>query len=133
MSSISCPTQVLTALARDPRGGLASPLRAYAMALEEAAPRRHFDYADKVAARMEAVFQAARSPEIKVLAIQSLLVAAVVLNRYAAMSAFKRLLTRFTARTCRSPWRRCSATIATTSRRSPPTFASTGWTPLSAP
>ncbi len=86
------PTDVLTNLARDSRAGLLTPLLAYVKALERAAARRHFDYADKVAARMVAVFRASRNPEIKVRALQSLLVAAVELNRYAAMTAFKRLL-----------------------------------------
>ena len=86
------PTGVLTALARDPRAGLLAPLLVYAKALERAAARRRFDYADRVAVRMEAVFQASGNPEIKARALQSLLVVAVVLNRYSAMAAFKRLL-----------------------------------------
>ena len=36
--------------------------------------------------------QASRDPELKTLALQAILVAAVVLNRYAAMAAFRLLL-----------------------------------------
>jgi len=86
------PTDLLTALARAPRAGLLSALLAYAKALERAGARRRFDYADRVAVRMEAVFQASENPEIKTRALQSLLIAAVVLNRYSAMAAFRRLL-----------------------------------------
>ena len=127
------PIHVLTALAGDPRADLLVPLLAYATALEHAAPRRHFDYADKVAVRMEAVFQAAREPRDQGLRPPGLLVAAVALNRYAAMAAFKRLLYSDSRRGPPSPSPRCSAIIATTSRRSRPTSAPIGWTPSSAP
>ena len=86
------PGIVLTSMARAPRAGLLAPLLAYAKALERAAGRRQFDYADWVAARMEAIFHAPTYPEIKVRALQCILVAAVALNRYAAMAVFKRLL-----------------------------------------
>ena len=41
---------------------------------------------------MQAVFQLSRDPAIKAQALGALLIAAVVLNRYAAMAIFKRLL-----------------------------------------
>jgi hypothetical protein len=65
---------------------------AYARSLELGISRRHFGYADLVARRMTAVVQSSRDPEAKTWALRAVLVAAVVLNRYAAMDALKRLL-----------------------------------------
>lgn len=41
---------------------------------------------------MQAVFQASRNPDVKAQALEALLIAAVLLNRYAAMAVFKMLL-----------------------------------------
>ncbi|QEH33596.1 Serine/threonine-protein kinase StkP [Aquisphaera giovannonii] len=97
------PAVVLEAIDRLPRrllvelGERGDPafvraLGAFARALEHAAGRRPFDYADLVVARMRAVFQASDSAEIKVAALRAILIAAVVLNRYAAMGHFKALI-----------------------------------------
>ncbi len=86
------PPDLLAVLARDSPGRFLVPLASYARSLERAVARRHFQYADLVAQRMQAVFQASRNPEIKAQALGALLIAAVVLNRYAAMTVFKKLL-----------------------------------------
>ncbi len=67
-------------------------LRGYAEALPPRVGGFKFDYADRLARRMRRVFQAARHPGLKSLALQATLVAAVALNRFAAMNAFNRLL-----------------------------------------
>ena len=60
--------------------------------LERAVARRHFQYADVVARRMQAVFRGVPKSRHQALALEALLTAAVLLNRYAAMTVFKRLL-----------------------------------------
>ena len=67
-------------------------LRAYSEALRDRVASFKFGYADGLARRMRRVFFAAEGPELKALALETTLVAAVALNRYAAMSAFNRLL-----------------------------------------
>ncbi|GAC1475159.1 MAG: hypothetical protein NVSMB9_27020 [Isosphaeraceae bacterium] len=67
-------------------------LRAYVHALPTRVGGFKFDYADWVARRMRRIFLAARHPDLKTQALQANLVAAVALNRYAAMDAFNRLL-----------------------------------------
>jgi serine/threonine protein kinase len=67
-------------------------LRAFASALPGKVGSFRFSYADTLARRMREVFKAARQPALKALALQATLVAAVALNRYAAMNAFNRLL-----------------------------------------
>ena len=127
------PIDVLTALAGDPRAGLLVPLLAYATALEHAAPRRHFDYADKVAVRMEAVFHATRSHEIKASRFGACWLPpsrSTVTRRWPRSNGCS---IRFAARTWHSPSPRCSAITATTSRRSRPTSAPMASTPPSAP
>jgi hypothetical protein len=86
------PTEVLAGLARDRPSRFLGPLRAYAASLEREASRRHFRYADLVARRMSLVIQEGRDPEVRARAMQAILVAAVVLNRYAAMAVVKRRL-----------------------------------------
>jgi eukaryotic-like serine/threonine-protein kinase len=86
------PTELLAMLARDNPTRFQAPLAGYARSLERSVARRHYNYADFVARRMQAVFQASRNPDIKAQALEALLIAAVVLNRYAAMAVFKLLL-----------------------------------------
>jgi serine/threonine protein kinase len=86
------PTGVLVELARDRPERFLGPLKAYARGLEREASRRHFQYADLVARRMSPIVKEGRDPEVRALALQAVLVAAVVLNRYAAMAVVKRLL-----------------------------------------
>jgi serine/threonine protein kinase len=86
------PASILAGLASERPAQLLLPLKAYAHALEREASRRHFHYADQVARRMTEVFRASRDPEIRARVLQAMLVAAVVLNRYAAMAVVKQLL-----------------------------------------
>jgi len=86
------PTDLLAMLARDNPARFLAPLASYARSLERAVGRRHFHYADLVARRMQAVFRASRNPDVKAQALEALLIAAIVLNRYAAMAVFKMLL-----------------------------------------
>ena len=86
------PTDLLSVLAHDNPTQFLAPLTSYARSLERAVARRHFHYADLVARRMQAVFQASRNPDVKAQALEALLIAAVLLNRYAAMAVFKMLL-----------------------------------------
>lgn len=67
-------------------------LRDYAEALPARVGGFKFDYADWLARRMRRVFLAARHPGLRALALRATLVAAVALNRFAAMNAFNRLL-----------------------------------------
>jgi serine/threonine protein kinase len=86
------PTNLLAMLARTNPTRFLAPLSSYARSLERAVARRDFHYADLVARRMQSVFQASRKPDVKAQALEALLIAAVVLNRYAAMAVFKMLL-----------------------------------------
>jgi eukaryotic-like serine/threonine-protein kinase len=66
------------------------------LAFTDALPSRvgtfRFAYADGLAHRMRRVFFAARHARLKAVALQATLIAAVALNRFAAMDAFNRLL-----------------------------------------
>jgi hypothetical protein len=72
-------------------------LRAYVVALRSRVGSFPFSYADGLSRRMRRVFAAASRPGLKSLALESILVAAVALNRYAAMAAFNRLLMSVTS------------------------------------
>ena len=71
-------------------------LRDYAEALRSRVSGFRFGYADTLARRMRSVFLAATGPGLKSLALQTTLIAAVELNRFAAMQAFNRLLMSLT-------------------------------------
>jgi hypothetical protein len=86
------PVQALAALGRHAGGRLLAPLRAYGRSLERVCGRREFPYADLVARRMSALIAASPSPEITARALEVILIAAVVLNRYSAMSVVKHVL-----------------------------------------
>ncbi|WP_165222495.1 serine/threonine-protein kinase [Aquisphaera insulae] len=86
------PRGTLVALCEGDAAPFAQALGTYAGALEHAAGRRGFDYADLVLSRMRSVYDASRSPEIKAAALRAILVAAVVFNRYATMDRFKTLI-----------------------------------------
>jgi hypothetical protein len=87
------PRQILPVLAGELPVEFLPPLRAYAAAIRSRVAGFHFAYADDVARRMRSVFVHARHPEIKTLALEITLIAAVSLNRFAAMDAFNGLLT----------------------------------------
>jgi hypothetical protein len=87
------PREILPVLAGEFPAEFLAPLRAYAGAIQSRVAGYSFAYADTVARRMRAVFVHARNGEVKTLALQITLIAAVELNRYAAMNVFNSLLT----------------------------------------
>ncbi len=86
------PTEVLPVLAGELPADLALPLRTYAEAIEARVASYPFAYADTVARRMRSIFVHGRTTDLKTTALRINLVAAVALNRFAAMDAFNRLL-----------------------------------------
>jgi serine/threonine protein kinase len=86
------PDPLLRVMAREFGDEFLPVLRGYAEAIRVRAARCNFAYADLVARRMRAVFAHACHVEVKRVALQALLVAAVALNRFAAMGVFNRLL-----------------------------------------
>jgi serine/threonine protein kinase len=86
------PREILAVLAGEFAGEFLIPLRAYAAALQSRVAGFNFAYADTVARRMRSVFVHGRSTEVKTTALQITLVAAVELNRFAAMNVFNLLL-----------------------------------------
>ena len=87
------PRALLPVLAGEFAGEFLPPLRAYAGAIRSRVAGFPFAYADTVARRMRSVFVHTRSPELKTLALEITLIAAVELNRFAAMNVFNGLLT----------------------------------------
>jgi len=87
------PREILPVLAGEFAGEFLIPLRAYAGAIQSRVAGCNFAYADTVAKRMRSVFVHSRSAEVKTTALHITLVAAVELNRFAAMSVFNMLLT----------------------------------------
>src|SRR6266853_1517124 len=87
------PTAILSVLPEAFADLAAMVLREYVSALDATVGQRAFEYAETVARKMETVFDSASSsPEIKTLAIEATLVAAVQLNRFAAMDSFDSML-----------------------------------------
>jgi serine/threonine protein kinase len=86
------PAGLLAALARQSAGRFLSRLRTYTRSLERAGGRRNFTYADRVADRMREIIAADPVPEVVAQAVEAMLVAAVVLNRYSAMARVKQTL-----------------------------------------
>ncbi len=86
------PDRLLPILAAEFPAEFTPVLRAFTDALRVRVGSFPFGYADGLARRMRRVFFEAERPVLKALALESLLIAAVALNRYAAMSAFNRLL-----------------------------------------
>lgn len=85
------PADILSVMARRLPGELASVLTVYNTAIEEEIGGMVFAYAETVARKMRAVY-AAGNADLKVLAMRATLIAAVRLNRYAAMEAFDTML-----------------------------------------
>src|SRR5262249_42974703 len=65
----------------------------YATAVRDRVAAYPFRYADVLARRMRVVFLSTRHPALKAEALRATLIAAVELNRYAAMHVFNRMLT----------------------------------------
>jgi serine/threonine protein kinase len=86
------PREVLAVLASEFAGEFLPLLRAYARAIGARVARFDFAYADLVARRMRSVFVHARDVDIKTTALRTTLIAAVELNRFAAIDGFNGLL-----------------------------------------
>jgi serine/threonine protein kinase len=86
------PDALLPVLASEFAGEFLPVLRGYAEAIEARVAGCAFGYADTVARRMRIVFARARDFELKTLALRTTLVAAVALNRFAAIGTFNRML-----------------------------------------
>jgi serine/threonine protein kinase len=86
------PDGLLPVLAGEFAAEFLPVLRAYGRAVRARVAGMPFRYADAVARRMRLVFLATSHPGVKAVALQATLIAAVELNRFAAMHAFNRLL-----------------------------------------
>ena len=86
------PFDLLPIMASELAGEFLPLLKAYAEAVAERGADFHFAYADSVARRMRIVFLATRNRAVRTVALQAILVAAVALNRFAAMDVFNSLL-----------------------------------------
>jgi serine/threonine protein kinase len=86
------PREILPVLAAEFAGEFLPPLRAYSAAIQSRVAGFNFAYADTVARRMRSIFVHARHREVRTLALEITLIAAVELNRYAAMNVFNGLL-----------------------------------------
>ena len=71
---------------------LRAPLARYARAIENEIGTYGFSHAEIVAAKMQAVFDGAQDPALKVIALKATMMAAVKLNRFAAMEIFDEML-----------------------------------------
>jgi hypothetical protein len=86
------PEPWLAAMAEERPSEFLVILDAYRRAVIACAARQDFHYADHVSRRMRAVVLATTDPEIKARSLEILLIVAVALNRYAAMTTFRKLL-----------------------------------------
>lgn len=86
------PDGLLPVMTSEFASEFATALRVYVASLPGRVGSFPFAYADHVARRMRLVFRAARLPELKTLALEATLLAAVALHRFAAMDAFNRML-----------------------------------------
>lgn len=91
------PDGLLPVLAGEHAAEFLPVLRAYAAEVRSRVSGFPFRYADQVARRMRLVFLAARLPALKSAAMETTLLAAVGLNRYAAMHVFNRMLMAVTS------------------------------------
>src|SRR5262249_12919660 len=87
------PRALLPVLAGEFAAEFLPALRAYAGAIRARVLGFSFAYADSVARRMRSVFVHGRTTEIKTTALEVTLIAAVELNRFAAMNVFGGMLT----------------------------------------
>jgi eukaryotic-like serine/threonine-protein kinase len=87
------PDGLLPVLAGEFAAEMTPVLRAYTSAVRARVAGYPFRYADQLARRMRLIFLAAEHPGLKALALEATLIAAVELNRFAAMHVFNRMLT----------------------------------------
>ena len=86
------PDRLLSIVGADYSSELLPPLRLYTEAIRARVGGKDFTYAESVAGKMSRIFTASRNTEVQTLALQSILIAAVELNRFVAMGTFNRLL-----------------------------------------
>ena len=86
------PDTLLSAMASDFSDNLLSVLKSYVNAIDRVVDRYNFAYAETVAQKMKIVFGGSDDPNVKALAVRATLIAAVDLNRFAAMNVFDSLL-----------------------------------------
>ncbi len=86
------PNEVLAVMARHPPNAFVSLLVAYCTALDDVISSYHFGYAEVVAEKMHIIFSNTSESRVKALAINAALIAAVSLNRYAAMDELDSML-----------------------------------------
>jgi hypothetical protein len=86
------PDDLLPILAGELAGEFLPLLKGYAQAIAARGTRFAFAYADSVARRMRIVFHATGNRAVQAVALRALVIAAVELNRFAAMDVFNHLL-----------------------------------------
>lgn len=87
------PDRLLEVIAANLPSSLSPVLEVYCRALEGQVHTYNFSYAEVVAAKMRLVYEAADTADLKGLAGRATLVAAVHLNRFAAMDVLDKMLT----------------------------------------
>ena len=86
------PDELLSVMARDLSAELRIVLKTYADAVDAVVHGYNFAYAETVALKMKIIFAESQDPSIKAMAIRAALIAAVDLNRFAAMGTFASML-----------------------------------------
>ena len=86
------PDELLSVMARDLSAELRIVLKAYADAVDAVVSGYSFAYAETVALKMKIIFAKSQDPSVKAMALRAALIAAVDLNRYAAMGTFASML-----------------------------------------
>lgn len=90
------PKKLLATIASKFSDELRPALQAYVAAVDDQVAAKPFPYAETVANAMEIVFNGSKTPELRVLALKAALIAAVSLNRFAAMETFNVMLQNLT-------------------------------------
>lgn len=83
---------LLQIMARRTPQQLERPLEKYCEAVEDVIGGFNFSHAEIVAKKMKVIFDATDSPRLKVLALRATMIAAVKLNRFAAMEIYDQML-----------------------------------------
>lgn len=85
--------RLLSVMGRDLADDFEPALQRYSEAIERGVSSYPYEFAERVASQMKVIFEAATSAEVRVLSLKAVMVAAVELWRFAAMSIFDDLLT----------------------------------------